>query len=122
EIEQLVGEINGRHARLGFPAVHYLYRTLPLDELLPLYKAADVMLVTPIRDGMNLVAKEYVAAHTDGDGVLVLSEFTGAADEFQEALLVNPHDSAAVQDAIERAVAMDRRERRERMNAMRTSL
>ena len=122
EIEQLVGEINGRHARLGFPAVHYLYRTLPLDDLLPLYKAADVMLVTPIRDGMNLVAKEYVAAHTDGDGVLVLSEFTGAADELREALLVNPHDTVALQDAIEQAVAMDRRERRERMNAMRSAV
>ncbi|HWL41314.1 MAG TPA: trehalose-6-phosphate synthase [Ilumatobacter sp.] len=119
EIEQLVGEINGRHARLGFPVVHYLYRTLPLDELLPLYRAADVMLVTPIRDGMNLVAKEYVAAHTEGDGVLVLSEFTGAADELDQALLVNPHDTVALQQAIVDAVAMDRHERRARMHAMR---
>jgi hypothetical protein len=62
EIEQIVGEINGRHARLGFPVIHYLYRTLPLEELIPLYRAGDVMLVTPFRDGMNLVAKEYVAA------------------------------------------------------------
>ena len=122
EIEQLVGEINGRHARLGFPAVHYLYRTLPLDELVSLYRAADVMLVTPIRDGMNLVAKEYVAAHTDGDGVLVLSEFTGAADELGQALLVNPHDTVALADAIDQAVAMDRHERRQRMSAMREAL
>jgi trehalose 6-phosphate synthase len=122
EIEQIVGAINGRHSRLGFPVLHYLHRTLTLDELLPLYRAADVMLVTPIRDGMNLVAKEFVAAHTDGDGVLVLSEFTGAADELHQAVLVNPHDAIALQDSIVQAVEMDRHERRARMMAMRASL
>jgi trehalose 6-phosphate synthase len=122
EIEQIVGAINGRHSRLGFPVLHYLHRTLTLDELLPLYRAADVMLVTPIRDGMNLVAKEVVAAHTDGDGVLVLSEFTGAADELHQAVLVNPHDTIALQDSIVQAVEMDRHERRARMMAMRASL
>jgi trehalose 6-phosphate synthase len=80
------------------------------------------MLVTPIRDGMNLVAKEFVAAHTDGDGVLVLSEFTGAADELHQAVLVNPHDAIALQDSIVQAVEMDRHERRARMMAMRASL
>ena len=119
EIEQIVGEINGRHSRLGFPVIHYLYQSLPLEELIPLYRAGDVMLVTPFRDGMNLVAKEYVAAHVDGDGVLVLSEFTGAADELGEALLVNPHDEQALQDAIVQAVEMHRHERRPRMEAMR---
>jgi trehalose 6-phosphate synthase len=118
EIERLVGEINGRHARIGMPVVHYLYRSLPLDELVPLYRAGDVMLVTPFRDGMNLVAKEYVASHIDGDGVLVLSEFTGAADELREAVLVNPHDSEAVKQAIVDAVEMHRHERRARMAAM----
>jgi len=122
EIEQLVGEINGRHSRLGFPVLHYLYQTLPLEQLLPLYRAGDVMLVTPIRDGMNLVAKEYVAAHPDGDGVLVLSEFTGAADELEQALLVNPHDERALQDAIVQAVEMPRSERLARMQALRDSL
>ncbi len=122
EIEQIVGEINGRHSRLGFPVIHYLYQSLPLDELIPLYRAGDVMLVTPFRDGMNLVAKEYVAAHVDGDGVLVLSEFTGAADELGEALLVNPHDDHALQDTILRAVEMHRHERRPRMEAMRKRL
>ena len=122
EIEQIVGEINGRHARLGFPVVHYLYRSLPLDDLIPLYRAGDVMLVTPFRDGMNLVAKEYVAAHVDGDGVLVLSEFTGAADELDQALLVNPHDEKALQDTIVRAVEMHRHERRPRMEAMRQAI
>jgi trehalose 6-phosphate synthase len=122
EIEQIVGEINGRHSRLGFPVIHYLYQSLPLQELIPLYRAGDVMLVTPLRDGMNLVAKEYVAAHVDGDGVLVLSEFTGAADELTEALIVNPHDEQALQDAIVRAVEMHRHERRPRMEAMRERL
>ncbi len=119
EIEQIVGEINGRHSRLGFPVIHYIYRSLPLEELIPLYRAGDVMLVTPFRDGMNLVAKEYCAAHVDGDGVLVLSEFTGAADELSDALLVNPHDERSLQDAIVRAVEMHRHERRPRMEAMR---
>jgi trehalose 6-phosphate synthase len=122
EIDRLVGEINGRHARLGFPVVHYLYRSLPLDDLVPLYRAGDVMLVTPFRDGMNLVAKEYVATRLDDDGVLVLSEFTGAADELRDAVLVNPHDESALQDAIVTAVEMHRRERRERMERLRTSV
>ncbi|PIE34441.1 MAG: trehalose-6-phosphate synthase [Ilumatobacter coccineus] len=122
EIEQIVGEINGRHSRIGLPVVHYLYRTLPLDDLIALYRVGDVMLVTPFRDGMNLVAKEYVAAHVDGDGVLVLSEFTGAADELHDALLVNPHDDQALQDAIVRAVEMHRHERRPRMKAMRAAV
>ena len=122
EIEQIVGEINGRHSRLGFPVIHYLYQMLPLDELIPLYRAGDVMIVTPFRDGMNLVAKEYVAAHVDGDGVLVLSEFTGAADELRDALLLNPHDDRALQDTIVRAVEMHRHERRPRMEAMRAAI
>ena len=92
EIERLVGEINGRYSSIGLPVIHYLYQSLPFDELIALYRAGDVMLVTPFRDGMNLVAKEYAAAHIDGDGVLVLSEFAGAADELTDAVLVNPHD------------------------------
>ncbi len=121
-VEELVGRINGAHARLGYPVVHYLYRMLPLDELVPLYRAGDVMLVTPLRDGMNLVAKEYVAVHTDGDGVLVLSEFTGAADELRAALLVNPHDERSMEDTVLRAIEMHRHERRERMAALRESV
>ncbi|CAN5404068.1 trehalose-6-phosphate synthase [soil metagenome] len=122
EIERIVGEINGRHARLGYPVVHYLYRTLPLDDLIPLYRAGDVMLVTPFRDGMNLVAKEYVATRLDDDGVLVLSEFTGAADELAEAVLVNPHDEHALQEAIMTAVEMHRHERRDRMIKLRACI
>jgi trehalose 6-phosphate synthase len=84
EIERLVGEINGRHATIGHPVLHYLYRSLPLEQLVTLYLAGDVMLVTPLRDGMNLVAKEYVASRRDVNGVLVLSEFAGAADQLVE--------------------------------------
>jgi trehalose 6-phosphate synthase len=122
DIERAVGEINGRHARLGYPVIHYLYRTLGLDELVPLYRAADVLLVTPFRDGMNLVAKEFVATRLDDDGVLVLSEFTGAADELSDAVLVNPHDERQFEDAIMIAVDMNRHERRQRMVAMRAAV
>ena len=122
QIERLVGEINGRYSRIGLPVIHYLYQSLPFDELIALYRAGDVMLVTPFRDGMNLVAKEYAAAHIDGDGVLVLSEFAGAADELTDAVLVNPHDDEALQQAIITAVEMHRRERRERMEGLRNQI
>ena len=122
QIERLVGEINGRFARIGIPVLHYLYQTVPFDELISLYRAGDVMLVTPFRDGMNLVAKEYAAAHIDGDGVLVLSEFAGAAHELTDAVLVNPHDDAALQDAIVEAVEMHRHERRARMAGLRDQI
>ena len=122
QIERLVGEINGRFSKIGLPVIHYLYQTLPYDELVALYRAGDVMLVTPFRDGMNLVAKEYVASHIDGDGVLVLSEFAGAADELVDAVQVNPHDDKALQDAIVKAVEMHRHERRERMSGLRTQI
>jgi trehalose 6-phosphate synthase len=122
EVERLVGAINGRFSRIGLPVVHYLYQTLPFDELIALYRAGDVMLVTPFRDGMNLVAKEYAASHIDGDGVLVLSEFAGAADELTDAVLVNPHDDRALQQAIVTAVEMHRHERRERMAGLRNQI
>ncbi len=122
EVERLVGEINGRYSRIGLPVVHYLYQTLPFDELIALYRAGDVMLVTPFRDGMNLVAKEYAASHIDGDGVLVLSEFAGAADELTDAVLVNPHDDHALQRAIVTAVEMHRHERHSRMAGLRDQI
>ena len=122
QIERLVGEINGRYSRIGLPVIHYLYQSLPFDELIALYRAGDVMLVTPFRDGMNLVAKEYAAAHIDGDGVLVLSEFAGAADELTDAVLVNPHDDHALQQAIVQAVEMHRHERRGRMAGLRDQI
>ena len=82
-LEQLVGEVNGAYSQVGHPAIHYLHQSVDLDELVALYLAADLMLVTPFRDGMNLVAKEYVACRVDGTGALVLSEFAGAARELR---------------------------------------
>src|SRR5437879_11770255 len=119
EIDETVGRINGRFSERGWSPIRYLVRSLPPAELVALYRQADVALVTPLRDGMNLVAKEYVAAQLDDDGVLVLSEMAGAADELQEALLVNPFDVDEVADALHRALQMPRDERRARMSALR---
>ena len=122
EIERLVGEINGLHARIGQPVLHYLYRSLSLEDLVALYLAGDVMLVTPLRDGMNLVAKEYVASRRDVNGVLVLSEFAGAADQLTDAVLVNPHDDDAMRAAIVHAIEMNHTERTRRMAALRDAV
>ncbi len=119
EVEATVGRINGDHSVLGRPAVHYLHRTFPKQEMAALYLAADVMLVTPLRDGMNLVAKEYVACRYDERGALVLSEFAGAADELRQAFLVNPWDVDGMKEAILRAVAVGPAEASRRMRAMR---
>jgi trehalose 6-phosphate synthase len=119
QLEQLVGEINGEHAQIGHPAVHYLHQNLPTDELVALYLAADLMLVTPLRDGMNLVAKEYAACRLDATGALILSEFAGAARELQSAILVNPHDLDGIKDAIRHALDLDPVEGRSRMRRLR---
>ena len=119
DIEQSVGRINGEFARVGFPVLHYLHQSLPRDELAAFFVAADVMLVTPLRDGMNLVAKEYVACRSDLGGVLVLSEFAGAAIELKEAVLVNPHDTDGVKNALHAALTMSPEEGRRRMRALR---
>ena len=121
-IEQQVGHINGVFGTLGGPAVHYINQSVPREELAALYRAADVMLVTPYRDGMNLVAKEYVAARGDHGGALVLSEFAGAAAELRQALHVNPHDIAGVKAQLVRALRMEPPERAKRMRAMRRHL
>ncbi len=118
EVEQIVGEINGSFGDLEHTPVHYLYRNIPFEELIALYVCADVMLVTPLRDGMNLVAKEYVAARPDASGVLVLSEFTGAAHELREALIVNPHDVPELTRAIASALRMTASEQACRMRAL----
>ncbi|GAB2970318.1 alpha,alpha-trehalose-phosphate synthase (UDP-forming) [Actinotalea caeni] len=119
QVEVTVGRINGDYSALGRPAIHYLHHSYPAEEMAAMYRAADVMLVTALRDGMNLVAKEYVAARADLDGVLVLSEFTGAADELTQALLVNPHDIEGLKRTILAAIDMPHAERRRRMRAMR---
>ncbi len=119
EIEREVGGINGEFAKVGHPAVHYLHQPVPREELVAFFVAADVMLVTPVRDGMNLVAKEYVACHGDHTGALVLSEFAGAAAELHSAYLVNPHDLDGVKDAMIHAVEQTDEEGHRRMRAMR---
>lgn len=118
EVDELIGEINGDWSTANWSPITYVRRSLPQSELAALYAAADVALVTPLRDGLNLVAKEYVACKSSGDGVLVLSEFAGAAAEMGEALLVNPYDEEGVSETIARALSLDEPERRERMLAL----
>ena len=118
-IEQQVGHINGVFGSIAGPAVHYFNQSMPREELVAMYRAADVMFVTPYKDGMNLVAKEYVAARGDLGGALVLSEFTGAAAELRQAFLVNPHDKDGVKKQLLRALRVDPAEGVKRMRAMR---
>ncbi|MFN8078853.1 MAG: trehalose-phosphatase [Kineosporiaceae bacterium] len=119
EVEVVVGRINGLHGQIGHPAMHYLHQSFPREELAALYLVADVMLVTALRDGMNLVAKEYVASRHDEGGALVLSEFTGAAIQLTQAHLINPHDIDGVKQAIVHAVHTPPREAARRMRALR---
>jgi trehalose 6-phosphate synthase len=123
EIERLVGEINGQFTQSGWVPIHYAYRSLDRSELLAYYRTAEVALVTPFKDGMNLIAKEYCAASLEENCVLILSEFAGAAAQLQKgALLVNPHDTEGVADAIYQALTMTQDERRQRMKKLRGSI
>ncbi len=116
QVERLVGEINGEYSTAGWVPVHYHYRSLPRRDLISLYRLARIGLVTPLKDGMNLVAKELCACQIEGTGVLVLSEFAGAAAQLQRgALLVNPHDVEGTAEALRQAFEMDEEERRRRM-------
>lgn len=119
EIELMVARINGDLDTMDHTAIRYLHQGFPREEMGALYLAADVMLVTALRDGMNLVAKEYVATRTHDDGVLILSEFAGAADELTQALLVNPHDIEGLKETYLRAIAMPTSEQRRRMKGLR---
>ena len=119
ELEAEAGRINGRFAEVDWVPLRYLNRSFARNVLMPLYAEAQACLVTPLRDGMNLVAKEYVAAQDPEDpGVLILSEFAGAAQELQAALLVNPYDEAGMAQAMDSALSMPVEERRERHQAM----
>ena len=118
-VNEIVGRINSTMSSIGSVPLHYLHRSLSENELTALYRAAAVMLVTPLRDGMNLVAKEFVASRIDEDGVLILSEFAGAADELGDAMIVNPYDIDAVAEAIETALSTTPDERRTRMHSLR---
>ncbi len=119
DIDRLVGRINGDVGRIGAQPITYLHASYPREEMAALYRAADVMVVTPLRDGMNLVAKEYVACRYDDDGALVLSEFAGAADELRQAWLVNPYDINGMKSALLEAYQADDKEVTRRMKAMR---
>ena len=119
DVERLVTRINGRFATPTWTPIHYMHQSLAPDDVVAFYRAADVMLVTPVRDGMNLVAKEFVACRGDESGVLILSEFAGASDEMSDALIVNPYDLGEVAEALHRALTMESSERRRRMRALR---
>ena len=119
DIERQVGRINGEFSRVGRPVVHYLHQAVNREELVAFFSTADVMVVTPVRDGMNLVCKEYVACRHDLGGALVLSEFAGAAAELTSAFLVNPHDLNGVKNALQAALELDPADGRRRMRALR---
>jgi trehalose 6-phosphate synthase len=119
DIDRMVGRINGDSGRIGHPPITYLHSSYPRAEMAALYQMADVMLVTPLRDGMNLVAKEYVACRTNNDGALVLSEFAGAARELRQAYLVNPHDINGLKDRIIEAIGDSPQSKSRRMRMMR---
>ncbi len=120
EVDEIVGRVNAKWATPAWMPINHVYRALAGDDISVLFQAADVMVVTPIRDGMNLVAMEFVASRPDGDGVLVLSEFAGAASELGPALHVNPYDIDAIADRMHQALVMPEAERRSRMKSMRT--
>ncbi len=121
EIERLVGEINGEFTTSGWVPIHYLYRSLSRMELLAYYRLAEIALVTPLKDGMNLVAKEYCACNIEGNGVLILSEFAGAAAQLKRgAIMVNPYDVEGVSEALNQAFHMDIKQRRGRMRRLRS--
>jgi trehalose 6-phosphate synthase/phosphatase len=117
--DEAVGRVIGRFFSDGWIPIHYLYTQFPVEDLVAYYQAGDIALITPLRDGLNLVAKEFVACRTGDDGVLILSEFAGAAEELSEALLVNPYDADAIAARLKQAVEMSARERAARMRALR---
>lgn len=118
QVEAIVSRINGNHGSLGRSLIHYMHSGLPFEQIVALYTAADVMLITPLKDGMNLVAKEYVACHSDGSGALVLSEFAGAATQLVQAYLCNPHDVDSIADALQLAIEDEPANKIRRMRQM----
>lgn len=122
ETDELVGRINGKFATVSWTPIWYFYRSLPFDNLIDLYVSSDVALITPIRDGMNLVAKEYVATRTNGDGVLVLSEMAGSSKEMNEALLINPNSYEDFALSLKRALTMPLDEQKTRIKFLQKRL
>jgi trehalose 6-phosphate synthase/phosphatase len=121
-VDELVGEINGRYGSIGWTPIWYLYRSLTFDSLVALYKLADIALITPLRDGMNLIAKEYITSKTDGRGVLILSETAGVAKELGEAIVINVNNQEEIVQALEEALAMPKKEQIERNRVMQKRL
>jgi trehalose-6-phosphate synthase len=119
-VDELVGRINGRYRTLDWSPVHYLFRNLPFDEVVVYSAAADIAWITPLRDGLNLVAKEFVVAQNavDGSGALVLSEFAGAAVELHAALLTNPYYAEGLRDDLYHALQLTEEERRQRLRRL----
>ncbi len=122
EIDELVGRINGELATVSWTPIWYFYRSMPFDNLIDLYTSCDIAWLTPIRDGMNLVAKEYIATRTDKTGVLILSEMAGSANEMNESLLINPNNFEQIADAIHRAIQMPVEEQKERNTVLQKRL
>ncbi|MCQ0111272.1 trehalose 6-phosphate synthase/phosphatase [Zhouia amylolytica] len=122
ETDELVGRINGKFATVSWTPIWYFYRSMPFDNLIDLYTSADVALITPLRDGMNLVAKEYIATRVNNDGVLILSEMAGASIEMSEALLINPTSYEEIADAIKKAIEMPVEEQKSRNHILQKRL
>ncbi|OZV68040.1 bifunctional alpha,alpha-trehalose-phosphate synthase (UDP-forming)/trehalose-phosphatase [Winogradskyella aurantia] len=122
ETDELVGRVNGKFATVSWTPIWYFYRSLPFDNLIDLYTSADVALITPVRDGMNLVAKEYVATRTNGDGVLILSEMAGAAKEMNEAILINPNSFDDFSNALKKGLEMPLEEQQSRIKILQKRL
>ncbi|WP_430468348.1 bifunctional alpha,alpha-trehalose-phosphate synthase (UDP-forming)/trehalose-phosphatase [Winogradskyella ouciana] len=122
ETDELVGRINGKFATVSWTPIWYFYRSMPFEDLIDLYISSDVALITPIRDGMNLVAKEYIATRTEGNGVLVLSEMAGASKEMNEALLINPNSFQNFAENLERALTMPLNEQENRIKFLQKRL
>ncbi|MCK4344905.1 MAG: bifunctional alpha,alpha-trehalose-phosphate synthase (UDP-forming)/trehalose-phosphatase [Bacteroidales bacterium] len=122
EVDELVGKINGKYSTINWTPIWYFYRSFPFERLIELYIASEIALITPIRDGMNLVAKEFIASKTDRKGVLILSEMAGAAKEMSEALIINPHNTEEIADAIKEALLMPENEQIERNTVLQNRL
>ncbi|WP_372933934.1 bifunctional alpha,alpha-trehalose-phosphate synthase (UDP-forming)/trehalose-phosphatase, partial [Mariniphaga sediminis] len=122
EVDEIVGRINGTYSSINRNPIWYFYRSLPFENLVDLYNYCEIALITPIRDGMNLVAKEFIASKTDGRGVLILSEMAGASKEMSEALIINPNDRAQIAEAIKRAIEMPLDEQIERNTVLQKRL
>ncbi|MCK4852398.1 MAG: trehalose-6-phosphate synthase [Candidatus Omnitrophica bacterium] len=122
DIDELVGRINGKFSTGTWHPIQYMYTSVPFDELIAFYSAADIALITPLRDGMNLVCKEFVASHSDNDGVLVLSRFAGASMDLKNSLAVNPYSIEDICKALREALAMPGAERKRKMERMRENV